>query len=251
MSLLDSATPATPDTAAKAAPAVDGIAASITPPAPDAGAVVQSSDWYYDQDLKGSGDKPEWMKDKYKTVTDQAKAYSEIEKKLGAFKGAPDEYDLTLKDAPDIQFSKDDPMLKDFLDNAKKNGVSQEYVSELLGTYAHALTANIPDPKAEMEKLGASASQEIQILGQWMQSKVTPAEYEIFRRLTTTAESVRFFEKIRQISTQSDVAPPSASHVSRETEAQVRQLVSDPRYDTDSTFRDEVKRRMSAAMGVK
>lgn len=247
MSLLDKATPATPDTAAAApaAPAADGAAAPTTAP------VVQSNDWYYDNDIKGNGDRPEWMKEKYKTVTDQAKAYAEAEKRLGAFKGAPEEYDLTLPDNPEIKFRPDDPMLQGFLEGAKKNGVSQEYVSELLSTYAEALTSTIPDAAAEMAKLGANAPQELQILGQWAESKFTPQEFEIFKRLTTTAESIRFFEKVRQISTQSDVAPPGNPHIQRETEDQVRQLVSDPRYDTDETFRAEVKRRMSAALGVK
>ena len=40
----------------------------------------------------GEGDAPEWFKaDKYKTVSDQAKAYVELESKFGGFKGAPKE----------------------------------------------------------------------------------------------------------------------------------------------------------------
>ena len=36
------------------------------------------------------GERPEWLKDKYKTVEDQAKAYNDAEKKLGGFSGSPE-----------------------------------------------------------------------------------------------------------------------------------------------------------------
>jgi hypothetical protein len=251
MSLIaaPAAAPATPEQEAKpeAAPS-EGAAASPEGASPP---VTETTDWYYDDGIKGTGERPEWLKEKYKSAADQAKAYVEVEKKLGAFKGAPDKYDLSLPDYPDVKMREDDPILGDFLESAKKNGISQEYVTELLGTYAHALTVNIPDPEAEIKKLGPNAHQELKILSTWAESKLTPQEFEIFQRMTMTAESVRLWEKIRMIATQGDVAAPATAHVQRETEAQVRALVSDPRYDTDPAFRDDVRRRMSAAIGVK
>lgn len=226
---------------------------SATPPVADAGSppVMTSNDWYYDNDIKGNGNRPEFLKEKYKTVADQAKAYVEVEKKLGAFKGAPEQYDLSLEGYPDLKFSQDDPMFKDFLEGAKKNGVSQEYVTELLSTYAQALTANIPDPDAELQKLGPNGKQDLQILSQWANNTFSPSEVNIFNNMLTTADAVRFFEKVRSMTTEPPVAQPSSSSVTRETVDQVKQLVNDPRYDKDPTFRDEVRMRMANAMGVK
>src|SRR5690349_17470972 len=71
--------------------------------------VTPTGDWYYSDGIKGDGAKPDWFKgDKYKTVTDQAKAYTDIEKKLGAFKGAPEKYDLAIEGYPDLKFSEED-----------------------------------------------------------------------------------------------------------------------------------------------
>lgn len=40
--------------------------------------------------VEGTGETPEWFKsNKYKTVADQAKAYTELESRFGAFSGAP------------------------------------------------------------------------------------------------------------------------------------------------------------------
>jgi len=249
MSLLDNATPATPAGTPPAAAATP----TATPPAegtPPVAPVVDGS-WYYDDNIKGDGARPEWLKDKYKTAAEQAKAYVEVEKKLGAFKGAPDKYDLTLTDYPELKFSEEDPMLKGFIEGAKKNGVSQEYVSELLNVYAQAITAGIPDPTAEIAKLGPNANQDLQILGQWASANFTPEEFEVFKCMTTTADSIRFFDKVRQISTRSDVAPPGQPHVQRETKEQVLQSLNDPRYQTDPEFRAEVRRRLAHATGEK
>lgn len=248
MSLVDQATPATP-----AADPAAAAAATPTPPAAaaDPVAVTPTGDWYYDKDIKGTGEKPEWLKDKYKTAADQAKAYAEIEKKLGAFKGAPEKYDLTLTNYPEIKFSEEDPVLQQFIEGAKKNGMSQEYASELLNIYAEALTAGVPDADAEMAKLGPNAQQDLQILSNWASSAFTAEEFETFKRMTTTAESVRFFDKIRQLSTRADIAPPGQPHQARETKEQVLQALHDPRYQTDEVFRAEVRKRLAMATGEK
>jgi len=248
MSLVDQATPATP----AADPAAAAAATPTPPPAAAPVTVTPTGDWYYDKDIKGTGTPPEWLKgDKYKTIADQAKAYAEIEKKLGAFKGAPEKYDLTLTNYPEIKFSEEDPVLQNFIEGAKKNGMSQEYASELLNIYAEALTMGIPDADAEMAKLGANAQQDLQILSQWANSAFTPDEMEVFKRMTTTAESVRLFDKIRQLSTRADVAPPGQPHQSRETKEQVLQALDDPRYQIDATFRAEVRKRLAMATGEK
>lgn len=221
------------------------------PPPSDGTPPPANNDWFYDAEVKGVGDRPQWLKEKYKTAADQAKAYIEIEKRLGAFKGAPDAYDLTVPDMPDVTFSKDDPLISKFLENAKKNGVSQEYVTELLSTYAEAMTHGLPNPETEMKSLGPNAKQDLQILNQWANSVFTPEELRVFYNMTPTAESVRLFDKVRQLMTAANVAPPKANSAPRETEAQVLAMVNDPRYEKDEAFRMEVRRRLSIAKGVK
>ena len=46
--------------------------------------------YMFTDDMPGEGDAPEWFKgEKYKTVSDQAKAYNELEGRFGSFTGAP------------------------------------------------------------------------------------------------------------------------------------------------------------------
>lgn len=249
MSLLDGAG-ATPDTGAKASPAAESAGTPATPPAGSAtppATETPSGDWYYDHNIKGEGAKPDWMKDKYKNVTDQAKAYNEIEKKLGAFKGAPEEYDLTIASHPDLKFSAEDPLLKDFIDSAKKNGLSQEYMSELLGVYAHALTYNMPDSDAEMKKIGVNAQQDLQILGQWAGDILSPEEFNVFKSMITTSDAYSVFNKLRNSGVQAEI-PDGTSHTPHESSAQVLQMINDPRYETDENYRADVRKKLSVAM---
>lgn len=52
-------------------------------------------EYFLTEGIKGAGDTPEWFKaDKYKSIADQAKAYTELEKRFGGFKGAPKDLSL-------------------------------------------------------------------------------------------------------------------------------------------------------------
>ena len=219
-------------------PATQQSSSEATPPADGANV------WYYDEGKPGEGERPEWLNPKYKNTVEQAKGYAEAQKKLGAMKGAPDEYDLSVAEMPDVSFTKDDPLMAEFLDSAKKNNVSQEYVSELLKTYVNMAKANQPDPQKELEKLGVNAKQDIQVLAQWGDNNLSKEESQLFKNMMTTADSVRLFEKIRGISSRADTAPGNPK-TPRETKEQVLRMMHDPQYDVDESYRDLVREKLA------
>lgn len=63
----------------------------------------QGPSWYIDESTPGLGERPDWMPRKYKTAADVGKAYTELEKKLGAFVGAPEKYDLSTLEIDEEQ----------------------------------------------------------------------------------------------------------------------------------------------------
>lgn len=73
--------------------------------------------WSYNEGIDGEGEPPEWFKaDKYKTVSEQAKAYTELESKFGSFTGAPEDYALELSESlqeQGVQIDDDDPILEE------------------------------------------------------------------------------------------------------------------------------------------
>ena len=73
----------------------------------DAGAVAdmvggqetqQEASWHYAEGVPGQGDKQEFLKDKYANITEQAKAYTELESRFGSFTGAPEAYEINLSE---------------------------------------------------------------------------------------------------------------------------------------------------------
>ncbi len=50
---------------------------------------LAEGEYYLTEGIKGTGEVPEWLDTKYKSVADQAKGYAELSKKFGGFKGAP------------------------------------------------------------------------------------------------------------------------------------------------------------------
>ncbi len=200
--------------------------------------------WYFDENVAGDGERPEWLQEKYKSVAEQAKAYNEAQKRLGAFKGAPDEYDLTLEDMPDVKLEKDDPILDDFLKEAKENNVSQDYVTKMLNTYVKAIKMNNPDPKKELEKLGPNGKQDIQTLGKWAKNHLSNDEVDVFKKMINTADSVRVLQKLRGIMNQ-PITQPTKTNAPQVSKESILKKIHDPRYETDETFRNQVREELA------
>jgi hypothetical protein len=209
-----------------------------------------TTSWYIDENIPGTGERPEWLKEKYKSATDQAKAYTELEKRLGAFKGAPDEYDLSLEgeEFENVKIDKENPVLQEFLEDAKKNNVSQQYVSQMLKSYAKMQKMQQPNFDKELEKLGPTGKQDLQVLLQWGNNNLSSDEISTFKSMVKTADDVRLFEKIRRIATRAETQP-SNTRTPFESEAKIRQMIHDPRYDTDPIFRAEVREKLAQIKG--
>lgn len=245
---IDSSTAeATPEAGHNAAPegeaSPNGVEVNKTP---------DQANWFLAENLPGEGDKPDWLIDKFKTASDQAKAYRDLEKKLGAFKGAPEEYDLTLEgdEFKNAKFDPANPVLQEFLADAKAQGVSQEYVTNMLKSYAKLQAISQPDMSKEMEKLGVNGQQDLKILLQWGSNNFSKEELGTFKSMFRTAEQVRLFDKIRQLSTKANTQPNN-TRTPVESADKIKQMIHDPRYSSDPTFREEVRSKLAQVIGEK
>lgn len=213
----------------------------------------QGHSWFYDENIPGEGDRPEWLKDKYKSAADQAKAYNELDKKLGKFKGAPEEYDLTIPDMPDFKFEDGDPMLADFLKMAKDANASQEFVTDVLKHYINTQSFYAPDPEQELQKLGVNARQEIAQLSEWAGQRLSKEEFETFKGMITTADNFRIMQKLRRAATSQTEIPPTKGGTNQGqgqiSERQLMELIADERFHKDPLFRAEVEAKAQKVWG--
>lgn len=215
--VADPAAPAAPATppaappAAPAAPAADPIqsilpadpgaapAAPATPPAapadPNAPQPATPAEWFLSDGVKGEGVPPPWYKaDKYKSVAAQAEAYSHLEKRLGAFTGAPKDgkYEFAMPEGVTGEFDTEHPMYKTLVQTAAEMQISQDGFNKLMGLFAQYEAGLAPDPAANLaaarEALGETADARITAVGQWVMTNLGAEQYQAFRRATNAEE---------------------------------------------------------------
>ena len=219
---------------------------------------VAAEGWMMSEEIKGEGDAPEWFKSgKYKTVTDQAKAYAGLESKLGAFTGAPsDGYKVEMPEGiPEDALSSDDPMLANFNDWATEAGLSQEKHTELMGIYMNGMLQAEKDYQPsiddEMKRIGKDAPERINDFTAWAKANFDEGEFEIMQDLTITADGFGILEKMRNMSRETDVAAPSnAQTLDNTTKEALDEMVKDPRYVESPAFRNEVTKKFEDYYGL-
>ena len=150
-------------------------------------------EYFLAENIKGSGDAPEWYKaDKYKSVAEQAKAYTELEKKFGGFTGAPkDGYS-----GPE-GIESDDALLQELMEFASKTNMSQEAFGEaweLLS--AQSAAVETVSREQELAKLGTNAGERIKHVEGFLKNNLDSDDYEKVMDLVTDAKSVELVEAL-------------------------------------------------------
>lgn len=148
-------------------------------------------EYFLSDGIKGTGDMPEWYKgDKYKSVAEQAKAYTELEKKFGGFTGAPkDGYQ-----GPE-GIEADDALLQELTEFATKTNMSQEAFGEaweLLSAQSEAVEA--VNQEQELAQLGSNASERIKNVEGFLRNNLDADTYDQVRDLVTDAKSIQLIE---------------------------------------------------------
>lgn len=167
-----------------APPAPAAPAAPVTPP--ERPAVNQDAgEWFYANGVKGTGPAPEWYKaDKYKTIEDQARAYPELEKRFGAFTGAPkDGYKFELpKDAGfTMEMDAEHPVFGAFNELAKTMNLSQEGYNQVLRLFGEYELSQQPDLEKIKTSLGENADARLTAVATWGRANLKPEQYQKLR----------------------------------------------------------------------
>lgn len=178
-----------------ASPPAPAAPAAAKAPDPNAPAPVIHPEWFLSDGVKGAGEAPAWFRgDKYKTVAAQAEAYKHLEKKLGAFTGAPEDgkYEFKLPEGIDGEFDTEHPMYKDLTKAAAEMQISNDGFNRLMGMFAKYEASIAPNPAVNLEAaksaLGADADARIKSAAFWAKANLTPEQFNDFRAATDAAE---------------------------------------------------------------
>ena len=154
---------------------------------------LSEGEYFLSDNVKGVGEMPEWYKaDKYKSVAEQAKAYTELEKKFGGFTGAP-------KDGYAVYdgVESDDALWGELVEFGNSTNMSQSALNqawELLTAQEQAIEE--VSVEAEMAKLGDNAVERIKVVERYMKNNLDSNTYEELRYAVNSAESVQLIEAL-------------------------------------------------------
>ena len=211
---------------------------------------VQASEWAWAEGLKGEGDKPDWLNSRYKSVAEQAKAYTELEKRFGEFRGAPkDGYQLDAIEG----LEKDSPMLQQFSKTFAELNLSQagfeRIVNEFVNTHASIAQANAAE---EMKKLGPQGQQMIKETNNWIQNNFPPDIAKCIQGWVMTADDIKALDMIRAFQPVSKI--PNAHDMSNTaiyeslTDVKNEKNTNWARYKDDAVYRKNIDDRMASAV---
>lgn len=203
--------------------------------------------WMWGEDIAGEGDKPEWFKDsKYKSVSEQAKAYTELEKRLGGFIGAPAEGYQLAEDFSDLS---SDPSIKAVLDVLGEHQASNEFANKLIETYINAQQEQAQAQIAnEMKLLGENADYRIKAIQDFSASAIPSHLQDTFKAMVSTAGSVEVIEALMAKAQGSKVAPESSTTSNKMDSTKLREMMMavDDNGNLKASIDPEYRRKVDA-----
>ena len=215
-------------------------------------------------------DRPEWLPEKFQSPEDMARAYSELEKKLGSRQPENDldEGEETVEDV----IEEDDGSPQDTLDLEKysqeffENGdLSEESINELveqlnlprdyIDTYLAGLNALQTQTEQQAYQL-VGGQQEYQRMTQWASANLPEPQVDAFNRAINSGDSNLIQMAIQGLNAQyrSEVGSEprlisgeSAGVTSGgfASVAQLTEAMRDPRYAKDPAYREDIARKLA------
>ena len=187
-------------------PAADGVVAekedAPEAPKPETAANQDEPEWFLYEGVKGVGKPPEWYKaDKYKTVAAQAKAHTDLEKRFGAFTGAPENgvYEIKLPENLDGSLDVEHPLLKGLQTWAAEKQMSQEGFTEAITMLAEYEASLVPDISVIKAEVGDNADARIAAVASWGKANLKPDEFETLREATSGPNAAAVFKTIEAV----------------------------------------------------
>ncbi len=193
---------------------------------------------------------------------EQAKAYTELQKKFGAFTGAPEEYEAALSEELSERFNvedlADDPIYNDYKDIAKEIGLNQDGFNRLAELYVKGQLADVEAAdtvrEQEMQLLGKNADRRLENIQDWSKANLDAETQEGLMEALTSAKSVQAVEsliaKTRNLSQVQDApAAPSVDHGKLKEMMTAKDQFGQPKMN-DPAYRKQVDKMYDRLFGA-
>lgn len=222
-------------------------------------------------DPQPSEDRPEWLPEKFKSPEDMAKAYAELEAKLGgkkedAPKDAPkDDTKAELPDNPEQALADKGLQLQEFSAEFAKNGeLSEEsydkltkagFPKDLVDQFIEGQKARAAQFEADI-KTEVGGTENYSQMIEWAKANLTPAEIQAYNDAVTSGSADK--AKLAAMGLNAKFSKAVGKEPERmlgggkagtsdvfESSAQVTEAMRDPKYKSDPAFRAKVQAKLA------
>jgi hypothetical protein len=202
--------------------------------------------WYIDDGIPGVGERPAWLGDKFKSVSDLAKSYSELEKKFGS---APEDYDFSKSRYLDPDYVP----FQELKQIAKEKRVPQEVMDKMLESVDKYMDEFKTDPEEEIKKLGGDAGERLVTLDNWAKVNLSEDSYKALKTTLTTAESIKALEELRGRMMSTTPQIPTGNTGTIAGSATIEDLRAElstnlQKYKTDKAYQKDISDRLAIAV---
>jgi len=230
----------------------------LTSPIPEEGK------WYIDATIEGEGLKPDYFHHKtFKTVVDQAKAYSKARKRIDELSNelkkhgaAPEQYEEKLPESlKDFEvgqeiIEKNLPVLKKWakennLSNKAFNGALEFFINHLKNQHEQDGAALVEYNKKELFKIDENqdeANRKLKRLATWIKQSFPELDDGILKEMMTSHAAYHVMNHIREV-TPVNQAPTDVPVTQFEEKEQLQKMMTDPRYARDLIYTHHVDRK--------
>lgn len=212
-------------------------------------AQADGRDFVTEADIEQSSapERPEWLPEKYSSGEDLAKAYKELESKLGtkeedirsklleeiqteAFSDRPESAgDYQLPDIVDDDLAVDNELLQWWSEHSFENGYGQEEFQKGIEMYAQAVNGSQPDLESEAKKLGDNANDRIQAASMFANKFFPEKALPAIERMCESHEGILALEAIME-ATKDGSFSGGSQPTGQITQTELDEMMNDPRY---------------------
>lgn len=177
---------------------------------------------------------PDWfMKDKFKSIDDQAKSYKELSTKMGKYWGSPEEsYSIDGMEGVEAN----DPLIESLMPALKEMGISQGGFKHLVDQYFQANSKMVQGMEAELKKvLTTTDVHTFQQVDKWMNDTMSKEEQDhIKNNWLMSPQDFKMFNNLRLMAAPSTNVPNQTGNAA--------QFESSKEVENDKiTYRKEIR----------
>lgn len=198
--------------------------------------------WWIDENTPGTGERPDWLGEKFKSAADLAKSYRDLEKRVGM---APESYDFSKSQYLDPDYAP----FQELQELAKQKRVPAEVMDKMLESVDKYFSEFTPDYTEEAKLLGEDAPARLKILDNWAKATLSEESVRELQSSLKTAGAIKALEELRA-KTMSDATKVPNGNESTEngtTLDDMRNELSNnlEKYKTDSKYRADYQNRLN------